>query len=66
MADEGFAHVEAEATEEEDELYDCQLMQIAALAMGVAYHRRPLDGLPKTDEECLLAKAVTKHSVCER
>jgi hypothetical protein len=32
----------------------------------VAYHGRPLDGLPKTDEECLLAKAVTKHSVCER
>jgi hypothetical protein len=31
----------------------------------VTYHGRPLDGLPKTDEECLLAKAVTKHSVCE-
>ena len=31
-----------------------------------AYHRGPLDGLPKTDKECLLAKAVTKHGVCER
>ena len=32
----------------------------------VAYHRCPLDSLPETDEECLLTKAVTKHSICER
>ena len=66
VADEGFAHVEAEATEEEDEPYDYQLMHIVSLAITAAYHRRPLDGLPKTDEECLLAKAVTKHGICER
>ena len=35
--------------------------------MGLAaYHRCPFDGLPQADEECLLIKAVAKHSVCKR
>ena len=35
--------------------------------MGLAaYHRCPFDGLPQADEECLLTKAVAKHSVCKR
>jgi hypothetical protein len=30
-----------------------------------AYHRGPFDSLPQADKECLLAKTVTEHSVCQ-